>query len=299
MRQSIKRKKGKIKNDKVLGFVTLFVFAPIVAILIGGALVRYIILPQFSLNENIGVIKEQKSEVIGDITDGGLITEGDSENSQDQNNEGNSNVDEEKELKLEGNTLYNIQVGSLSTEENAQALIEELKQQSIAAYIVKTDNYKVYTGTYFTKEEAEVYITEIREKYKDAFISNVLVEGKKVKYLAADEAKAEVITSLIETLSNSYAEETSLWSNALAKGDAKFLIEVMDNNTNNISSLMGKMKGNINSKEILGIFNVLEVEVATRKNIISQLELNDTGKITELYRDFNKSLFNFINVIRQ
>lgn len=177
MRRTRRKRVDKDKKDRLYTIFAFFIVAPIISIVLGFALVQYVILPRLDaeqkainpIEEKIG--EEEKSEtklnIDADISD----TEDKSEPEPIEEKNDASNNEEEN---VKETTFFGVQLGNFSSITNAQVLAKELKENNIDGYIVSDGNfYRVFAGEFNVKEEAYNYLENIREIYEDAFVNLV------------------------------------------------------------------------------------------------------------------------------
>lgn len=254
-------------NKDKLVFILLFgVISPIVSIVLGFFLVKYMIYPSIISNENNPV---ENAKEVNEAT-------GEEQNVSDGN--------------INSLSIFNIQTGSFNDLENAQALVESLKNKNVPAYVVKLDNYKVFSGTFFTKLDAEEFKQYLNQNIEEIFINENIVEGKNLSDGEVKNEDVKKISELINSFSEIYIEETTIWKKSLISMDSSKIKETMDGNNKILNDLY----------EQAGVEN----EIATKlKSILdSRKKISENMKKDNFlvnYSDYNKTLIEYINTIRK
>lgn len=251
------RKRGKSNKDKLI-FILLFgIISPVVAITLGFFLVKYIIYPQFVNNDyKSSMITEEKSD--------------------------------EEQNKLDLN-IFNIQTGSFNDLNNANAHKDSLNSKNIPAYVVKLDNYKVFSGTFLEKKDAEEFKQYLNQSIEETFLHENIIEGKKTFDGELKEEELKKITGLIESYNEFYISETSIWKKALISKNPKDIKAIMDKNDGKLAEIHVSL--NIES-EITKKINVI---LESRKKTTKELEKDN---IISSYSNYTKTLIDYINIIR-
>ena len=289
------RQKRVSRNKKNLGkwrnIIIFFIIAPIVAILITTGLFRYLILPYIVSDDNPDNINQDKQN-----------NEDDSPKSDKNNNQDNQDsdiTDPTMTLRLDGMSLFNVQLGSFSSKENAESLVSQLKEKEINAYIVDSDSFKVFAGTFFSRREAEKYKDKLKNTYTDAFLKEFYIGGAVIEYLAVDQEYEDEIVDLIKTMENSYSQEAGLWTLAIKDYDIKELKEKTINNNTVIDTKLKSIKGKVNSKSLENLISNLESQHTARQQLVNSLIDNNPKSIIDSYEQFNNILFNYMQTITQ
>jgi hypothetical protein len=290
MRQTIKKRKTQKKKEKLIAFLTFFIFAPIVAILIGSMIVKYTIYPLFTSKDELSVVNDNKNTIENSEMYGN--DENKDNSSTDEENDIATEKTETLQLNINGINLFNVQVGSFSNLENATELAAKMKEQGLGGYIVQTENYKVFAGSFYNREEAEKLLSNVKKLHKDAFIATIIINERTIDYYSNEQKYADVLIELSEIIKNAYGEETSLWLNALLEKDTELLVEVLKTNTNSIETKLLEIKNKASSDGLKSIVNDIDNLITKRKSIISSLE-KSTQNILDAYISFNESLFNY------
>ncbi|MGF7056518.1 SPOR domain-containing protein [Brassicibacter mesophilus] len=291
MRQTIRRKRHKVKKDRLFTILAFFVVAPIISVLLGFVLVKYMILPRF-----LPVQKEPTSQIIQDDISNSDDTNF-QQNMQDEDNSEQSTQNQNiqlKQSKLEGITLYNIQAGNFSSVENAESLVKELATNGITGYIVKLDSYKVFTGTYFNREEADKYLSKVKNTYSDSFVNTFSIIERVISY---NEDELNFANNLIDTIyafDDVYNEELSLWRKAVETKETKLLVDSVASNSDNLEKMLQKIDVELKSEQLIQTREKLKNHIAQRKKIIEDLKNNTEEFIDKSYTDFYSNYFDYV-----
>lgn len=183
MRRSFGRKVNKSNKDRLYTIFAFFVIAPIISIVLAFLLVQNVIIPRLDEDQKANSTIEEGISETG---------EGDIDLNNDTNIADNVDITKpDKPEEIEGSpssgqvnaeetTFFSVQIGNFSSVTNAQALINDLKENNINdGYIVNVeDSYKVFAGEFQIKEDAYNYLENIREFYEDAFMNTVSSNDK-------------------------------------------------------------------------------------------------------------------------
>lgn len=280
--------RSRSSSGKMNNVIIFFVLAPIVAILITVGLFKYLILPYISSDDNPSNVSEEIP-------------------SDDNNPQGNNITDKDNPditdsyitLELEGLTLFNVQLGSFSSKENAQTLVDKLLENGINGYLVDSNGYKVYAGRFFSRGEAEKYRDELKDTYSDAFIKEFYIGGASIEYLASDQEFEDDMEGLVSTFGDSFSEESSLWTLAISNNNINDLKEKTINNNNIIDGKLALIKGKVKSASMQGLIESLENQYQERKEMVNSLAGNNPESILKSYQEFNNILVKYMQTITQ
>jgi len=294
MRQPMRSKRHKVKKDRLFTILAFFVLAPIISVFLGFALVKYMILPRFlpvkeetSLQTLQEDIDNKETEFQQDIQN----VDNSEQSTQDQNVQ-------TKQSKLEGITLYNIQVGNFSSIENADNIVKELAANGMPGYVVELDSYKVFAGTYFNREEADEYLSKVKDIYSDAFVNTFTIIERVISY---NENELNAANNLIETIyafDKAYKEEVSLWSKAIKTKETKLLIDTITSNTNNLEKMVTKLDVELKSEQLIQIRDKLKNHIGQRKKVTEELKNNSEESLNKSYTDYYSNYFEYISFIK-
>lgn len=145
----------------LLAMLLIIIFC---AVILGYFGTRYIVYPVFINNNTKNV--DIKNNGTGTVTQQSNIQ---STQTQVQDSKQNS------ETKLKDFYVYHIQLGNFSSEENANALVNELKGNGIYAYILNDNGYKVVTTPAADYDKAAVIKEKLLTYAVDAFVLKRIV----------------------------------------------------------------------------------------------------------------------------
>ncbi len=75
-------------------------------------------------------------------------------------------------------TVFNVQVGAYRVRENAEALIEQLRQDGFKAHVVQFSGmYLVQMGTLQTRGDADRLVAKLKAKHYDAYVIQLTTSG--------------------------------------------------------------------------------------------------------------------------
>lgn len=267
-RNYYERKKSR---DKLLTILFFVIIAPIVSVLLGFMLVKYIIMPQFINSTNLNEAQNQYYQ-LDDI----------------ENNESKDEMNKQN-VKIDNLNIYNIQTGSFSDIDNAKKSLNSLLTKGIPAYIVKLDNYKIFSGTFLDRTYAEEYSQYIKTKGVDVFINENLVEGKTLNY-EGENFDSNEIKDIAMKIKDSYKEESKLWKQTLISGNIKLVKNEIKTNNDELASDIQKAN---QDNEFIKDINVI---IKERKDLLKNISEDN---LLSSYSEYNKNLINYINIIRQ
>jgi len=289
MRNRMRRKYG-VKKDRLTTFFAFFVVAPFLAIVLGFAVVKFLIVPAFLPtyeDANKQITQDNVGDTIDEIEQGEYLS-----NEEEQDTQVNST--KINQSKIDGITLYNIQVGNFNSEENANNLISELSSKEMLGYLAKLNSYKVFAGTYLSKEEADKYLLEVRNSYEDAFINTFSSEERVLNYNSDEENSAENLIEIINEIDKAYSEEINLWNEAVETGDMETLNDKMNSNSNSLKILTDKVDRELESESLQQLLEEIENYISERNNIISSLK-DSRESLIQNYSTYNKSYYELLS----
>lgn len=251
-------------KDKLIYIIIFGIISPIVSIILAFFLVKYMIYPNF----------------ISDIND----PSGDNELVEQQDEFSSS------EVHIKNLNIFNIQTGSFSDLENAKMLAESLNNKKIPAYVIKLDNYKVFSGTFFKKIDAEEYKQHLNQNIEEIFINENFIEGKVLIYEELLEEDVKKISEMIELYTESFINETSIWKEALISKDHSKIKEIIAQNNNEISDINKELK--LENEILVDLDKILHSRTEIQENI-------KEDNLLTYYSDYNKILIEYINIIRE
>ncbi|QUH26041.1 SPOR domain-containing protein [Serpentinicella alkaliphila] len=252
------------------------ILLPVGAIYIGLKITENWIVPVFD-----------SSELLGDNTQE-ILLPGQEEKQEEKEVE--SNLTEVGEIKPLA--VYAIQIASIADRSNIDKLIGELNNKGLPHLIYSVDNkFKIFTHGSTKRADVEGKIDEVKGHYPDAFISEMFLPKKVVKYDEKDSIVAEIIGDInnIIELIDKQSEE---WYNY---GGSSTYVELL----NKHEELLDNLNIKITDDKFSGrYFNKSAFEKAViyqKNNINSSKELleskENNHRIHSLYLD---SLFRVV-----
>lgn len=279
------RRKNKSTKDKLNKFMFSFVIAPIIGIVLGIFLVTQWVIP-FLDNNDIG------QEAVN--PDDSLIEDDDKESKDhDDKEQGGESEVEYKELSLDNYNLYNVQVGSFSSLDNAKIFLEEINNKKLGGYILKINDYKIFIGSYLNRTDAESVLKNTKEIYPEAFISEKMIESLTLKYLEEDEEYIDDIAILTDKVIKNYNSESIKWENVLKNSQKDDIINLIDKNNDEIQQLLNKLN-NIKSDELKHFVSLITDNLSKRKELFSG---DENIALFEIYVKHNKVFVNYLNIL--
>lgn len=185
MRQSRAKIRREYKGQKVGMIIVFVILLPIVSIGLGYLGAKYLILPNLFSKQIITEESDPKPKTVN------------AENHKDkevpQSTKETPREAYVNTFEIQGLDIFAIQVGSFSTKENAQGLIEELNNRGMGGYIWHNNGYKVITAAMLDRESIDMCMTEIKKVYDEAFVVTQNIPTRAVRYGKED---SKYVTSL-------------------------------------------------------------------------------------------------------
>ncbi|RKD33184.1 SPOR domain-containing protein [Thermohalobacter berrensis] len=293
MRRTRNKRKLEEKKYKLMNFLAFFVFAPAVSILLGIGVVKYFILPYLADGDIISVVKNK--EIVNEENIQSKDTKRQENIEEEANNE---NMDKFMTLELNRLNIYNVQVGSFSTIDNAKNFVDNLNRKGYGAYIVKditrNNGFKVFAASFFNRDKAEKILTKIKKDYSDAYIKTMELGEKKIKYMENDMENIKKIKELLSVVQSVHDDETSLWYDCINTGEIGKIKELIESNTVKIDNILNEIEDKIYSNDLQIFIKRIEEQVEKRNSIIDKLDEGEKGTILESYEEFNKIFFDYL-----
>jgi len=277
---------GGLKKGIIFGII-FCILLPIGAIYIGLQITENWIVPVFD-----------SSEILGDNAQEIVLT------NDEESKDVGSKVDEATEKVDESNlteaaeikpiSIYAIQIASIADKSNIDEMIGELNEKGLSNLIYNVDDkFKVFIYGSTKRTYVESKMEEVKEHYPDAFISEMYLPKKVVKYKAEDDIVADIIGDInnIIELIDKQSEE---WYNNGSTSAYKELL-------NKHEELLKNLNGKITDKKLTeNYFNKTVIEKAViyqQNNINTSLELLE-GKENEhrVHSLFLDSLFRVVEL---
>ncbi|SHJ21856.1 Sporulation related domain-containing protein [Geosporobacter subterraneus DSM 17957] len=283
MRQT-RLKTNREYRGRSIGFIIVFVLIlPIVAISLGYIGTKYFVIPNIISKQAPPPIKEQAQDH--------------PEPSVSQENS-NQTVESTQEayastFEIQGFTIYGVQMGSFSTADNAQALMENLKKQNFGSYLWQKDGFKVITAALMERREADSILSKVKAFDENAFVASTNIPMRAVKYNKEDAKYTLLLTNenrkLIEVFQQLSKQVFEEYNNPSLK------------NTEKIKEQLEKMKS-IREELVRGAptsdlsrLHAAYVEMLDQmiKGLDETLTLKDQGSVTKLQNTLTGSLYRY------
>jgi len=304
MRRNRTKSRKKNKSNNILVILAFIILLPAVSISIGYFGVKYFIVPKF-LSTNTYVENKKENKVGGQ---GNEDSESRIEENTQQSNGGQekaqTNVNKQAEKKpytfeLPPLSILNIQVGSFSDMDYAQAQIKQLHDKGLEGYVVKSnDKYKVMVMSFLDRQNAEKYSEKIREYYSDAFISPINIPVRSISYGESDKAYAEAASKGINNLMKFYKSYSDfLLENDLAKIDSRKLNEFIDSEVKKLDAIKDAIS-KISPSDDFSKFNKnLTIIVENSRTELETLKKSGISKKETLWEIYMESLNSYADII--
>lgn len=279
----LQKRRNNSPKDKLTIFITFFVIAPLVSISLAYLVVNHVIVPCFI---------EQKVEIKEEIPPYNATAD------VHENINNNKDVEiPELEYKINDIGFCSVQVGSFNDINNAKTIIQDMKNNNIAGFIVKIkDSYKVYSGVFTNEEHARKHKEELKKNYNDAFISSNLMSGGVVKYTQEEEKYVEAFAKVIDCFTISYESESISWLEALKTHNKSIIIKSLQENNKkireNIKIMDNEKSDNIQLKDVKE--NIAQ-NLQKREELVAVFEATN---IVEAYNQYSKCMVDYLNMIK-
>lgn len=182
--------RSKIRNEyfgkKFLTIILFLIILPILSIFPGYLAAKYFVIPHFSSGNSSNYENEIQSKNIEQN-----ITSEVEEVSQIKNQ--NPQETASGSIEFTGFDIFSVQVGNFSTKENANALIEELDQRNMGAYLYESDGFKVITLSLLERSQVDATIPAILNIYEGAFVVPIKISPKTLEYSQDEKQYLELL----------------------------------------------------------------------------------------------------------
>ncbi|MEW9123043.1 MAG: SPOR domain-containing protein [Thermotaleaceae bacterium] len=224
MRQT-RIKTGRAYKERSLGMTLLFMLIlPIISVVVGYLSAKYMIIPKLSAETKSTTDKESIAEMQ-------VQQEKEAQQQTQNNSTERSQTTEEayaSTFEIQGFSIYGIQLGSFTTQDNAKALASDLAAKNLGTYIWNNDGYKVLTLALTERADADKILPKMKQYDENAYIVTTNVPIRAVKYDKED-AKYTLL------FSNANRELISVYQQI-----SKEIAEAHVNNTMNLQDIVQK-----------------------------------------------------------
>lgn len=288
------RKKRK-KTNIIIVLLFLFIL-PVAAVIIGSKITEWWVIPTINTDDILGLPDETVSE-------GGDRAAGDAPdkiNGTDHTTGKKESVGET--VNLNSISIYMIQVASISDDKNTKLLIEELDNCNLPHVIYKSDNaYKVYTFVSTRKGDMEDKIDRVREIYKDAYIGQMHIPQKQIRYLGEEnKGTKEFIDDMNSLLGLLKQSSDSLYSTGSEETKLNEYKEILERHQKLLGQMLDKIGKTNLPEDFANADDVKRMIEHQEGNITESLKMIE--KKQELYKlqsYFSDNLFRTIEVIKE
>ncbi|KAB3535929.1 hypothetical protein F8154_05280 [Alkaliphilus pronyensis] len=298
----LKINRRRRKSNLVLVFF-LCIILPITAIYIGLRVTERWITPV--LNSELQPEDSYELDLEEIIDDEGEATD---------NNEAtdNSNIEEEgkgveSEVlvgEIKPLSVFTIQIASITNKDNLDSLINALNQKKFSYLVYQIEEtYKVYTHGYTQRPYVEDKLDTVREVFNDAYINELHLPIKEVKY--ENDSNNEIAEGTIENMNkliDVMEKQTEAWYNYYEKeGEIVVYIELLKKQQTILNDIMSAIKdhqlptGFIDNSSIEKMVHYQESNINKSMEIIENQDKENFHRLHSLYLD---SLFRTIEVIK-
>ncbi len=172
MRKSRTKIRREDKGYKYILIILFIVVLPIISIIPGYLGSKYLIIPSFFSEENKSVNNDKVE----------MNSPKEPETQVQVEEKANNQKPAIGTVELKGIDFFSIQVGSLSTKENANELVKELNEIKMGSYIHQIDGFKVVTVSLMDRGQIETLIPTIKSSYEGAFVVSTSIANKEIEY---------------------------------------------------------------------------------------------------------------------
>ncbi len=184
--------------------VVLFIFIPLLGIGLGYIAAQKVVIPWLSENQHY----EEKGPGAGGSADQHA---GETEEAEEEESE--PVLAYQQVLKLEGFSLYAVQVGAFSSRDNAGRLVEKLEELGIPADLKEEGLFKVFVFYAFDRDVAKTHLEHIKEYLpEDVHVSEIIypsigigIPGSMVKNAEVLDRQFYSVREMLEDITESTA----------------------------------------------------------------------------------------------
>ncbi|HZJ77060.1 MAG TPA: hypothetical protein VFC70_05060, partial [Oscillospiraceae bacterium] len=179
MRRSRIGIRRKRKKANIIIIILFLFILPIAAVIIGSKITEWWVMPTINTED---ILKSPG----GTVPDGD-DKEGDTSEKADNADRVNGKKSDEDIVNLNPMSVHMIQIASISDKKNIELLIEELGNHNLPYFTYKLDDtYKIYVFASTKREDMENRIDKVREIYEDAYIGQINIPQRQVRYSAEE-----------------------------------------------------------------------------------------------------------------
>ncbi|TCO80003.1 SPOR domain-containing protein [Marinisporobacter balticus] len=288
MRQSRSKVRKESKGKKLSFIIIFLILLPSISILLGYLGTKYVIKPILSKN-SVEIKENTFNEIPREVVKPDENIQPNSENIQPTN---------EKEtylsaFEIKGLDIFSMQVGSFSTKENAQVLVDELKSKEMGAYIWYNERYKVMTISMLDRESIEPFIRNVKQEYEGAFVTTRSVPIKTIKYAEADAQ----CSMLLESQNKRLIEIFKDVSESIIRSKEKPIHILIQKQIDDLEDMKDKLKKEKPTKHIEAIYHAF---VKLVDDFIQGLQdglKNDTKSCMTIQNTLMKGLYQYSDFV--
>lgn len=288
------RRKQK-KTNIIIALLFLFIL-PVIAITIGSKITEWWVIPTINTDDMLKspeeIVLKENGESGGDI-----LQEKNDTDSEFKKEELNGEV-----ANLNSISIYMIQVASVSDNKNIELLTEELDNHNLPHITYKLDDtYKIYTFASTEREDMESKIEGIREIYEDAYIGQMHIPQKQIRYLDEENKGTkefiEDMNLLLELLEQS---SDSLYKSDNEESKLGKYKEILENHQKLLGRMLEAASNTELPKDFISEDDIKKMIEYQEKNIMESLKIiEDKQELHKLQNYFLDNLFRTIEIIRK
>ncbi|HLS88968.1 MAG TPA: SPOR domain-containing protein [Sphingobacteriaceae bacterium] len=113
-------------------------------------------------------------------------------------------------------TLYAVQAGNFSTRNNAQQMVQQLREAGLPAAVADYDGYRVWVGLYDADAQARTAAAQVRQSEQDAFVHPWVLSADG---LLPGVEGADHLARLIAALPETTRQFAHVWTTRAMGGD--------------------------------------------------------------------------------
>lgn len=193
-------------------------------------------------------------------------------------------------LELKGFDMFSVQVGSFSTKENAQELVDQLGENEMGAFIWHNETYKVMCSSSLDRKTIDEMMPNIKEKYAEAFVVKRSIATKAIRYSENDSEYSVLLGTQNEKFIEVLEEVSEIIKKSENKEKSNGLIKKQLGNLKSIKTLLEKGKPSEEMKSTNDAF--VEIVGGFTKELEEYLK-GESKSLVSIQNTFMKTLYEY------
>ncbi|WP_273224907.1 SPOR domain-containing protein [Geosporobacter ferrireducens] len=184
MRQTRLKTSREYKGRNIGIIIAFALLLPVIAISLGYIGTKYIVIPNILSKQELSQKKE-------------MVQENREQPSPQESANTNAETTQEayaSTFEIQGFTIHGIQLGSFSTTDNAQVLMDTLRKENFGVYLWHKDGFKVISIALMDRNEVDKVLPKVKAFDENAFVVTTNIPVRAVKY-NKDDAKYTLLLS--------------------------------------------------------------------------------------------------------